>query len=216
MGDYFIIALLHLTAFSHTAVHYIQLYAWYSITTYNMRTYFFGFKSSKWCKSKRASNTSPTVFATWQELLSLWKALDCSILKPVDTQYGLLHLSICLCECVYLVITVTWTVVSQWQHWMHGLTVHVCICVVGRKSALIAHILSWFCVHKTISTTQGAFRISAVWYGLAERAFTCIVNNDGGSSRGWAGSLPHKTWEREGRLKEQNRVWKHPLFVFPA
>lgn len=141
-----------------------------------------------------------TVFATWQKLLSVWKGWNCGRMEPVDTQHGLVHLSICICECicVYAVITDTSVVVSLWVSLLNAR-----VWETVRKSALKAHVHSWLCVHATISTTQRAFRISAGWYRLAAKAFTCIVDNDGGSSCGCVRGLPYKVWDR----KEGER-WK--------
>lgn len=64
--------------------------------------------------------------------------------------------------------------------------------------------------HNTIFTTQRFLRI------LVEKAFTCIVNNDGGNSCGRIRCLPYKVWDREKRQKLQKRLLKHPLCVFLA
>ncbi len=102
-------------------------------------------------------------------------------------------------------------VLNAWAYSVCG-----CVCVVVRKSAPTAHMHAWLCMHETISTTRRAFRISAGWYRLAAKAFTCIVDNDRRSSCGCVRRLPYKVWDREKRWKVQNRVWKHQLFVFPA
>lgn len=101
-----------------------------------MRMYFSDYVKwkKKWCKSKRAHTpcgifTSP-VFATWQKLFSPWKGLDCSRLEPLDTQHGLVHVSISwLWMCVWvwwlefynsesMVLASTKTIyLHRWQWW---------------------------------------------------------------------------------------------------